>query len=63
VPTDVAAARRRFDEQQAEFRRVVVEAVTVEGQKKFYVARDAAITRQTLDAWIRQAADACALPD
>ena len=55
MPIDVAAARRRFDDEQDRFRSTVVDAV-VEGQRKFDVAADAGISRVTLDAWIRQAA-------
>lgn len=52
MPTDVAAARRRFDVEQERFRSAVVAAVT-EGQRKTDVATDAGISRPALDSWIR----------
>ncbi len=55
MPTDVAAARRRFDAEQEKFRSTVVAAVA-EGQRKTDVSADAKISRPALDAWIRQAA-------
>jgi len=54
VPTDVAAARRRFDDEQKRFRSTVVAAVD-EGQRKTDVAADAKISRPALDAWIKAA--------
>ena len=52
MPTDVAAARRRFDHEQKRFRSTVVAAVH-EGQRKTDVAADAKISRPALDAWIK----------
>jgi transposase-like protein len=54
VPIDVAAARRRFDAEQARFRSAVVAAVD-DGQRKTDVAADAKISRPALDAWIKAA--------
>ena len=54
MPTDVAAARRRFDAEQHRFRSTVVAAVE-EGQRKTDVAADAKISRPALDAWIKAA--------
>lgn len=54
MPTDVAAARRRFNAEQEKFRATVAAAVA-EGQRKTDIAADAGISRVTLDAWIRQA--------
>lgn len=52
MPTDVAAARRRFDAEQDRFKATVVGAVA-EGQRKTDVAADAKISRPALDAWIK----------
>lgn len=52
MPTDVAAARRRFDQENQRFRSAVIAAVS-EGQRKTDVAADAKISRPALDAWIR----------
>lgn len=57
MPDDVAAARRRFDQEQQRFRSTVVAAVRA-GQRKTDVAADAKISRPALDAWIKAADEA-----
>lgn len=52
MPTDVAAARRRFDDEQKRFRSTVIAAVG-EGQRKTDVAADAKISRPALDSWLK----------